>query len=59
MWADPQVTRFIGGKTLTEEESWTKFLRYAGLWPFLGFGYWVVEEKASLAFVGEIGFADF
>lgn len=58
MWADPEVTRYIGGKPLTEEESWTKFLRYAGHWALLGFGYWLVEEKATSAPVGEIGFAD-
>jgi RimJ/RimL family protein N-acetyltransferase len=59
MWADPLVTRHVGGKPLTEEESWTKFLRYAGHWALLGFGYWVVEEKATGNFVGEIGFADY
>ena len=59
MWADPVVTRYIGGKPLTEEEAWTKFLRYAGHWSLLGFGYWVAEEKATGTFVGEIGFADY
>jgi RimJ/RimL family protein N-acetyltransferase len=28
MWADPNVTRHIGGKPCTEEESWARFLRY-------------------------------
>lgn len=59
MWADPNVTRYIGGKPLTEEEAWTKFLRYAGHWSLLGFGYWVVEEKATGNFVGELGFANY
>jgi len=59
MWADPVVTRFIGGKPLSEEEAWTKFLRYAGHWSLLGFGYWVAEEKATGKSVGEIGFADY
>src|SRR5229473_5109567 len=59
MWADPLVIRYIGGKPLTEEESWTRFLRYVGHWSLLGFGYWVAEEKASGNFVGEIGFADY
>lgn len=59
MWTDPLVTRYIGGKPLTEEESWAKFLRYAGHWRLLGFGYWVVEEKATGNFAGEIGFADY
>ena len=59
MWADAAVTRFIGGKPLSEEEAWTKFLRYAGHWALLGFGYWVAEEKATGKFVGELGFADY
>jgi RimJ/RimL family protein N-acetyltransferase len=59
MWADPLVTRYIGGQPLTEEEAWTKFLRYAGHWALLGFGYWVVEEKSSGNFAGEIGFASY
>jgi len=59
MWADPLVIRYIGGKPLSEEEAWTRFLRYAGHWWLLGFGYWVAEEKATGNFVGEIGFADY
>jgi RimJ/RimL family protein N-acetyltransferase len=59
MWADPNVTRHIGGKPQTEEESWARFLRYAGLWSLLGFGYWVAEDKATGKFVGEVGFADY
>ncbi len=58
MWADPIVTRHFG-HCLTEEESWNRFLRYVGHWALLGFGYWVVEEKATGNFVGEIGFADY
>jgi len=59
MWGDPLVTRHIGGKPFSAEEVWTKILRYAGLWSLLGFGYWVIEEKSSGRFVGEVGFADF
>lgn len=59
MWADPKVTQYIGGRPLTEEESWARFLRYIGHWRLLGFGYWVAEEKATGDFVGEIGFADY
>jgi RimJ/RimL family protein N-acetyltransferase len=59
MWADSKVTRHIGGKPLTEEESWTRLLRYVGHWSLLGFGYWVAEEKATGKFIGEIGFADY
>jgi RimJ/RimL family protein N-acetyltransferase len=59
MWADPVVTRYIGGRPQTEEESWTRFLRYAGHWALLDFGYWVVEEKSTGRFAGEMGFADY
>lgn len=59
MWADPAVTRYIGGRPSTEEEVWARVLRYAGLWALLGFGYWVVRERGAGRFVGEVGFADF
>jgi RimJ/RimL family protein N-acetyltransferase len=29
-----------------------------GHWALLGFGYWVVEERSTDAFIGEVGFAD-
>ena len=58
MWGDPEVTRFIGGKPFTREECWTRFLRQPGHWDMMGFGYWVVREKASNRFVGEVGFLD-
>jgi RimJ/RimL family protein N-acetyltransferase len=60
MWADPAVTPYIGGgKPSTREESWARLLRYGGLWPLVGFGYWVIEEKTTRRFAGEAGFADF
>lgn len=59
MWSDPAVTRFIGGKPLTEQQTWARLLSYVGHWALMGFGYWVMEEKESGRFVGEIGFADF
>jgi RimJ/RimL family protein N-acetyltransferase len=59
MWADPEVTRHIGGRPSTAEEAWSRLLRYAGLWALLGFGYWVARERETGRFVGEVGFADF
>lgn len=59
LWGDPRVTQHITGRPQTREETWARLLRYAGHWTWLGFGYWVVEERASGAFVGEVGFADF
>jgi len=59
MWADPIVTRYIGGKPFSEEDTWARFLRYAGHWLLMGFGYWAIEEKETGSFIGELGFADF
>ncbi len=59
MWADPQVTRHIGGRPFIEEEVWGRVLRYIGHWTALGFGFWTMREKATGRFVGELGFADF
>ena len=59
MWADAEVTRFIGGRPFTREESWMRVLRCAGHWALAGFGFWVVEERASGKFLGEAGFMDF
>lgn len=59
MWSDPAVTRFIGGKPLSEQQTWARLLSYVGHWALMGFGYWAMEERDSGQFVGEIGFADF
>ena len=59
MWSEPDVFRYIGGKPFTREEVWARLLRYVGHWAMLGYGYWVVREKQSGRFVGEVGFADY
>jgi len=58
LWSDPVITRFTAGKRLSEEEVWARLLRYVGHWAWLGFGYWVVEEKSTGRFAGEVGFSD-
>jgi RimJ/RimL family protein N-acetyltransferase len=59
MWADAQVVEHISGIPSTREQTWARLLRYAGHWAMMGYGYWVVEERESGAFVGEVGFADY
>jgi RimJ/RimL family protein N-acetyltransferase len=59
LWADERVVRSITGRPSSREEAWARLLRYAGLWTVLGFGYWLVEDRESGAFVGEVGLADF
>lgn len=58
LWSDPAVTRHITGRPSTREEVWARLLRYVGHWNALGYGYWVVTERAGGRFVGEVGFAD-
>jgi RimJ/RimL family protein N-acetyltransferase len=58
MWGTEEVTRFIGGKPNTEEEAWAKFMRMAGQWTMLGFGFFAVEERATGRFIGETGFVE-
>lgn len=59
LWGDENVTRFIGGKPSTREESWRRFVNYRGMWALLGFSYWLYEEKDTGAYVGEGGFGSF
>jgi RimJ/RimL family protein N-acetyltransferase len=59
LWTDPIVTRFIGGRPSTREEVWARLHRYRGHWSMMGYGYWVIEDMASGAYIGELGFADF
>ena len=59
LWSDPGVTRYISGQPCSREEVWARFLRYVGHWSLLGYGYWVVEDRASGSFLGEAGLADF
>lgn len=59
MWADPEVVRYITGQPSTESESWSRLLRYVGHWSLIGFGYWLVEERETGHFLGEVGFANY
>lgn len=58
MWADARVTRYIGGKPFSHSEVWSRLLRHRGHWSLLGFGYWVLRERHTHRFVGEVGFFD-
>jgi RimJ/RimL family protein N-acetyltransferase len=56
LWADPVVTRHIGGRPFARDETWPRLLRNIGHWTLLDFGFWIVHEKATGRFVGEMGF---
>ena len=52
------MVRFIGGRPMSREAGWIRFLRQVGLWRFLGFGFFALEDRQSGVFVGEGGFLD-
>ena len=58
LWSDPIVTRYISGRPFSREEVWARLLRYAGHWLWMGYGFWIIEEKSTGAFAGELGFAE-
>lgn len=53
------MVEHISGKPSTPPESWTRLLRYVGHWSVVGYGYWVVEDRATGQFLGEVGVADY
>ena len=59
MLADPDVGRFVGGVVTDRTAAWEKFTRAPGFWALLGYGMWIVEEKASGRMAGNLGFGDF
>jgi RimJ/RimL family protein N-acetyltransferase len=57
MCSDPDVMRYLGdGKTLNRSEAWRQMALIAGHWHLRGFGLWAVEERATGALIGRIGF---
>jgi len=57
--SDPEAVRMIFQSPLSREDTWHRLLRFAGHWALLGYGLFVVEEKATGRVVGEVGLADF
>ena len=59
MTSDDRVHRFIGGAPHNRAQAWEKFLRGPAFWALLGYGLWTVEERATGAYVGQVGFGRF
>lgn len=57
--ADLRVVRFLGGTSLSREETWRRLTAGRGMWAMLGYGYWAVERRSDGAWIGQAGFADF
>lgn len=54
--ADPEVMRFLGGKTLDRLEAWRHMAFMVGHWELRGYGHWALEEKSSGQLAGRCGF---
>ena len=59
MWSDVEVVRYVTGSALTREDVWGRLLRSMGHWAALGFGHWIVADKGTGEFVGEVGFVQY
>jgi RimJ/RimL family protein N-acetyltransferase len=57
MLADPGTARFITrkGQPYGEREAWAETAFLVGHWQLLGYGMFVVEERAGGAFLGRVG----
>ncbi len=57
MMADVEVARFLttDQRPLDRQSAWRSMAVFAGHWALKGYGLFVVEEKASGAFVGRVG----
>jgi RimJ/RimL family protein N-acetyltransferase len=57
LYSDPEVVRFINnGELWDRARAWRHMAFAVGHWQLQGVGVWTVEERASGAFVGMIGF---
>jgi len=57
IWADPQVVRHIFGEPRPKAKSWDSFLRNAGHWQIVGFGFWAVHVHGHSEIAGQVGFS--
>lgn len=58
IWAQPETTRFIGGKPRSRSDIWQQLQRTIGGWAMLGFGYWAIELRSNGQCIGELGFIE-
>jgi len=53
----PEVHRYLG-PALSREDLWRRTVGSVGMWSVVGFGGWVVVDKASDRLIGNTGFFD-
>jgi RimJ/RimL family protein N-acetyltransferase len=59
LWSNPDFTRHIMGRALSEEEVWFRLLRDLGHWAMVGHGNWAARSKDSGSYVGSVGVFDY
>jgi RimJ/RimL family protein N-acetyltransferase len=58
LWSDPLVLKHISFAPQGKRENWMRLLRYAGMWPLFGYGFWAVRLKQTGRYAGNVGFGD-
>ncbi|ASP38437.1 hypothetical protein CHH28_07015 [Bacterioplanes sanyensis] len=53
--ADEEFVRYLGGQTLSAEDSWRVLAVLAGHWALKGYGFWAVEITHTGEFIGRVG----
>jgi RimJ/RimL family protein N-acetyltransferase len=51
-----EIMRYLGGKTFDRIQSWRHLAYLIAHWHMLGHGYYAVEEKATGALIGRVGY---
>ncbi|MFN7109470.1 MAG: GNAT family N-acetyltransferase [Brevundimonas sp.] len=59
LWSNPDFTRHIMGRALSEEEVWFRLLRDLGHWATLGHGNWTVRSRDGGDYMGSVGVFDY
>ena len=59
IWSDPVVIKFIGNTAATREQAWARLQRYVGHWHMFGYGFFAVIDRATRAYLGEVGVGNF
>lgn len=56
IWSDPEVVRFLGGRTLSREEAESGIGRMLGQWDRHGVGLFSVIRKEDERLIGRVGY---
>lgn len=55
IWADPRTRIYFEHTPFNEEDCWLRYVRSAGQWALLGYGFWAVQHKERNKYIGSVG----